>query len=102
MLTICQYSNQDLARYYRRSLKLTQRLKSSERSLASMARDNEDRIVQLQNRVDDMNSEVAKQRKEIQEYKGKERNSLEQIGAVNIYIIVTRSKTTNITVFEIA
>jgi hypothetical protein len=67
-----------------------------------MARDNEDRIVQLQNRVDDMNSEVAKQRKEIQEYKGKERNSLEQIGAVNIYIIVTRSKTTNITVFEIA
>ena len=78
-----EYSNQDLARYYRRSLKLTQRLKSSERSLASMARDNEDRIQELQNRVDDMNLEVAKQRKEIQEYKGKERNSLEQIGAVS-------------------
>jgi hypothetical protein len=48
-----------------------------------MARDNEDRIVQLQNRVDDMNLEVVKQRREIQEYKGKEKNSLEQIGAVS-------------------
>lgn len=49
-----------------------------------MARDNEDRIVQLQNRVDDMNLEVGKQRREIQEYKGKEKNSLEQIGAVSM------------------
>jgi t-SNARE complex subunit (syntaxin) len=64
-------------------LKLTQRLKSSERSLASMARDNEDRIVELQNRVDDMNLEVVKQRREIQEYKGKEKNSLDQISAVS-------------------
>lgn len=64
---------------------MTQRLKSSERNLASLARDNEDRIVQLQNRVDDMNLEVGKQRKEIQEYKGKERNSLEQISAVKFY-----------------
>jgi predicted nucleic acid-binding Zn-ribbon protein len=47
-----------------------------------MARDNEDRIVHLQNKVDDMNSEVAKQRREIQEYKGKEKNSLDQISAV--------------------
>lgn len=49
-----------------------------------MARDNEDRIVELQNRVDDMNLEVVRQRKEIQEYKGKEKNSLEQISAVSI------------------
>lgn len=49
-----------------------------------MARDNEDRIVELQNRVDDMNLEVVKQRREIQEYKGKEKNSLEQIGAVSV------------------
>jgi len=48
-----------------------------------MARDNEDRIVQLQNKVDDMNMEVAKQRREIQEYKGKEKSSLDQISAVS-------------------
>ncbi|KAK4518891.1 putative DNA helicase ino80 [Mucor velutinosus] len=89
-----EYSNQDLARYYRRSLKLTQRLKSSEKSLASMARDNEDRIVQLQNKVDDMNMEVAKQRREIQEYKGKEKSSLDQISALEAHISnIQRSET---------
>lgn len=72
-----------MARYYQRSLALTNRLRSSEKSLASMARDNEDRIVQLQNRVEDMHQEVVKQRKEIQEYKGKEQKSLEQISAVS-------------------
>ncbi|CAO0798312.1 unnamed protein product [Mucor circinelloides] len=89
-----EYSNQDLARYYRRSLKLTQRLKSSEKSLACMARDNEDRIVQLQNKVDDMNMEVAKQRREIQEYKGKEKSSLDQISALETHISnIQRSET---------
>ncbi|KAL0141579.1 hypothetical protein V8B55DRAFT_1490392 [Mucor lusitanicus] len=89
-----EYTNQDLARYYRRSLKLTQRLKSSEKSLASMARDNEDRIVQLQNKVDDMNMEVAKQRREIQEYKGKEKSSLDQISALETHISnIQRSET---------
>lgn len=71
-----------VAQYYRRSIELTRRLKISERSLASMTRDNEDRIVQLQNRVDDMNQEVVKQRREISEYKNKEKNSLEQISTV--------------------
>lgn len=61
---------------------MTRRLKLSERNLASMTRDNEDRIVQLQNRVDDMNQEVVKQKREILEYKNKEQNSLEQISAV--------------------
>ncbi|KAI7901039.1 uncharacterized protein BX663DRAFT_516112 [Cokeromyces recurvatus] len=89
-----QYSSQDLAQYYRRSLKLTQRLKCSERSLASIARDNEDRIIELQNKVDDMNLEVVKQRKEILEYKGKERNSLEQISALESHIAnIQRSET---------
>jgi predicted nucleic acid-binding Zn-ribbon protein len=60
-------------------------LKSSERSLASLARDNEDKIVQLQNKVDDMNNEVIKQRREIQEYKSKEKNSLEQISTVRFH-----------------
>ncbi|KAI8065362.1 uncharacterized protein B0P05DRAFT_554035 [Gilbertella persicaria] len=90
-----QYTNQkEVARYYRRSLKLTQRLKYSEQSLASMARDNEDRIVELQNRVDDMNLEVIRQRKEIQEYKSKEKNSLDQIGALETHISnIQRSET---------
>lgn len=57
-----------------------------------MARDNEDRIIQLQNRVDDMNLEVGKQRREIQEYKGKEKNSLEQIGAVSSAFFDSKEK----------
>ncbi|CEI94314.1 hypothetical protein RMCBS344292_08526 [Rhizopus microsporus] len=89
-----QHSTQDLARYYQRSLALTNRLRSSEKSLASMARDNEDRIVQLQNRVEDMHQEVVKQRKEIQEYKGKEQKSLEQISALESHISqIQRSET---------
>ena len=48
-----------------------------------MTRDNEDRIVRLQNKVDDMNQEVVKQKREILEYKSKEKNSLDQIGAVS-------------------
>lgn len=48
-----------------------------------MTRDNEDRITQLQNRVDDMTQEVVKQKREILEYKNKEKSSLDQIGAVS-------------------
>ena len=48
-----------------------------------MTRDNEDRITQLQNRVDDMTQEVVKQKREIIEYKTKEQSSLDQIGAVS-------------------
>ncbi|KAL0088964.1 hypothetical protein J3Q64DRAFT_1732550 [Phycomyces blakesleeanus] len=82
------------AGYYRRSIELTRRLKSSERSLASMTRDNEDRIVLLQNRVDDMNQEVIKQKREILEYKGKEKNSLEQICTLESHIAnIQRSET---------
>ena len=50
-----------------------------------MTRDNEDRIVRLQNKVDDMNQEVVKQKREILEYKSKEKNSLGQIGAVSCF-----------------
>jgi predicted nucleic acid-binding Zn-ribbon protein len=47
-----------------------------------MTRDNEDRIVVLQNRVDDMTNQVNKQKRELLEYKSKEANSLEQISMV--------------------
>lgn len=70
------------ARRYRRSIQLTRSIRRSEHSLTSLTRENEDRIVQLQSRVDDMNSEVARQKHEIQEYKKKESTSLQQIDAV--------------------
>ncbi|KAI8068221.1 hypothetical protein BC940DRAFT_273139 [Gongronella butleri] len=72
--------------YYRRSLALTQRLKQSEQSLASMTRDNEDRILVLQDRVDEMNDMVTKQKRELIEYKTKESNSLEQISMLEQHI----------------
>ncbi|KAI9264114.1 hypothetical protein BDA99DRAFT_48663 [Phascolomyces articulosus] len=89
-----EVSRPNVAQYYRRSIELTRRLKLSERSLASMTRDNEDRIVRLQNRVDDMNQEVVKQKREILEYKSKEKNSLDQIGALEAHIAeIERSET---------
>ncbi|CAO3598780.1 unnamed protein product [Absidia cylindrospora] len=72
--------------YYRRSLALTHKLKISEKSLARMARDNEDQILALQNRVDDMTNEVSKQKRELLEYKTKETKSLEQIGMLEAHI----------------
>ncbi|SAM07854.1 hypothetical protein [Absidia glauca] len=78
--------NDEFAQCYRRSLALTQRLKLSEKSLASMTRDNEDRIVVLQNRVDDMTNQVNKQKRELMEYKSKESNSLEQISMLESHI----------------
>ncbi|KAI7855303.1 hypothetical protein BDC45DRAFT_505896 [Circinella umbellata] len=89
-----EVSSPNVAQYYRRSIQLTRRLKLSERSLASMTRDNEDRIIQLQNRVEDMNQEVVKQKREIFEYKSKEKNSLDQIGALESHIAqIERSET---------
>ncbi|KAI8333317.1 hypothetical protein BC941DRAFT_434387 [Chlamydoabsidia padenii] len=76
----------EFAQCYRRSLALTQRLKLSEKSLASMTRDNEDRIVVLQNRVDDMTNQVNKQKRELLEYKTKEASSLEQISMLESHI----------------
>ncbi|KAI9311732.1 hypothetical protein BX666DRAFT_2031890 [Dichotomocladium elegans] len=84
----------NIRQYYRRSLQLTRRLKESERSVALMTRDNEDRILQLQNRVDDMTKEVTKQKREIQEYKSKEESSRDQIIALEEHIDrIERSET---------
>ncbi|KAI8098841.1 uncharacterized protein BX664DRAFT_8030 [Halteromyces radiatus] len=84
----------EFAQCYRRSLALTQRLKLSEKSLASMTRDNEDRILVLQNRVDDMTNQVNKQKRELLEYKTKEINSLEQISMLESHIdTIQQSKT---------
>lgn len=73
---------EQMSLYYQKTLLLTKRLKESERSLASMTQDNETRIAQLQTFVDDMNNNINNQKKEIMEFKGKEKNSLDQISAV--------------------
>lgn len=73
---------EQMSLYYQKTLQLTKRLKESERSLANMAYENESRITHLQSFVDEMNANINNQKKEIIEYKGKEKNSLEQIIAV--------------------
>ncbi|KAI7874665.1 hypothetical protein K492DRAFT_240730 [Lichtheimia hyalospora FSU 10163] len=83
------------AKRYRRSIQLTRSIRRSERNLASLTRENEDRIVQLQSRVDDMNSQVARQKHEIQEYKKKESTSLQQIDALEAHIASIESTETN-------
>ncbi|CDH60915.1 hypothetical protein RO3G_00813 [Lichtheimia corymbifera JMRC:FSU:9682] len=83
------------ARRYRRSIQLTRSIRRSEHNLTSLTRENEDRIVQLQSRVDDMNSEVARQKHEIQEYKKKESTSLQQIDALEAHIASIESTETN-------
>ncbi|KAH8554182.1 hypothetical protein BGW37DRAFT_245354 [Umbelopsis sp. PMI_123] len=77
---------EQLSLYYQKTLQLTKRLKESERSLASMTQENETRIAQLQTFVDDMNNNINNQKKEILEFKGKEKNSLEQISALEAHI----------------
>jgi hypothetical protein len=49
-----------------------------------MAHENESRITQLQTFVDEMNNNINNQKREIIEFKGKEKNSLDQISAVNM------------------
>ncbi|CAO3640678.1 unnamed protein product [Cunninghamella blakesleeana] len=84
----------EFAQCYRRSLALTQRLKLSEKNLATMTRDNEDRILVLQDSVDEMTEQLNKQKREIMEYKSKEVNSLEQISMLESHIAkIERSET---------
>ncbi|CAO3635543.1 unnamed protein product [Cunninghamella echinulata] len=84
----------EFAQCYRRSLALTQRLKLSEKSLASMTRDNEDRILVLQDRVDEMTEQLNKQKRELTEYRTKEVNSLDQISMLETHIAkIERSET---------
>ncbi|KAG2174301.1 hypothetical protein INT43_004324, partial [Umbelopsis isabellina] len=82
---------EQMSLYYQKTLQLTKRLKESERSLANMAYENESRITHLQSFVDEMNANINNQKKEIIEYKGKEKNSLEQIIALEAHIAQIQS-----------
>ncbi|KAJ2960089.1 hypothetical protein NQZ79_g4486 [Umbelopsis isabellina] len=82
---------EQMSLYYQKTLQLTKRLKESERSLANMAYENESRITHLQSFVDEMNANINNQKKEIIEYKGKEKNTLEQIIALEAHIAQIQS-----------
>ncbi|PKK70038.1 hypothetical protein RhiirC2_747285 [Rhizophagus irregularis] len=71
-----------LSRLYRHTVDLTKRLKESERHLASVARQHEDRIEELQNKLDETKADLATKKREIQDHKSKEKTNLHQISAL--------------------
>ncbi|CAB4431431.1 unnamed protein product [Rhizophagus irregularis] len=71
-----------LSRLYRHTVDLTKRLKESERHLASVARQHEDRIEELQHKLDETKADLATKKREIQDHKSKEKTNLHQISAL--------------------
>ncbi|ORX96195.1 hypothetical protein K493DRAFT_407320 [Basidiobolus meristosporus CBS 931.73] len=61
------------------SLELNKRLHQTEKNLTLSVRQHEERISELQSRVDDMKTELTVKKREIQEYKGNEKAHLQQI-----------------------
>ncbi|CAG8497867.1 4314_t:CDS:10 [Cetraspora pellucida] len=68
-----------LSRLYRHTVDLTKRLKESERHLASVARQHEDRIEELQHKLEDTKADLMAKKREIQDHKNKEKTNLHQI-----------------------
>jgi hypothetical protein len=52
--------------------------------LASVARQHEDRIEELQHKLDETKADLAAKKREIQDHKSKEKTNLHQISAVYI------------------
>jgi len=71
-----------LSRLYRHTVDLTKRLKESERHLASVARQHEDRIEELQHKLDETKADLAVKKREIVDHKSKEKTNLHQISAL--------------------
>ncbi|CAG8564695.1 7415_t:CDS:10 [Diversispora eburnea] len=71
-----------LSRLYRHTVDLTKRLKESERHLASVARQHEDRIEELQHRLEETKADLVAKKREIQDHKHKEKTNLHQISAL--------------------
>ncbi|ORX88862.1 hypothetical protein K493DRAFT_306241 [Basidiobolus meristosporus CBS 931.73] len=61
------------------TLALNKRLQQTEKNLTLSVRQHEERISELQGRVDDMKVQLTARRREIQEYKSNERAQLQQI-----------------------
>ncbi|CAJ0647164.1 12664_t:CDS:2, partial [Entrophospora sp. SA101] len=70
-----------LSKLYRHTVDLTKRLKDSERHLASVARQHEDRIEELQHKLDETKADLQAKKREIQDHKSKEKISSHQIFA---------------------
>ncbi|CAG8616355.1 19080_t:CDS:10 [Gigaspora rosea] len=70
-----------LSRLYRHTVDLTKRLKESERHLASVARQHEDRIEELQHKLEETKADLVAKKREIQDHKNKEKTNLHQIAA---------------------
>jgi myosin heavy subunit len=71
-----------LSKLYRHTVDLTKRLKDSERHLASVARQHEDRIEELQHKLDETKADLQAKKREIQDHKSKEKISSHQIFAL--------------------
>ncbi|CAG8488618.1 16339_t:CDS:10 [Acaulospora morrowiae] len=71
-----------LSRLYRYTVDLTKRLKDSENHLASVARQHEDRIEELQHRLEETKADLVAKKREIQNHKSKEKTNLHQISAL--------------------
>ncbi|CAG8500791.1 12211_t:CDS:10, partial [Acaulospora colombiana] len=75
-----------LSRLYRHTVDLTKRLKESERHLASVARQHEDRIEELQHRLEETKADLVVKKREIQEHKNNEKSNLYQISTLETEI----------------
>ncbi|CAG8511257.1 11972_t:CDS:10 [Gigaspora margarita] len=71
-----------LSRLYRHTVDLTKRLKESERHLASVARQHEDRIEELQHKLEETKADLVAKKREIQDHKNKEKTNIHQITAL--------------------
>ncbi|ORY00788.1 hypothetical protein K493DRAFT_312692 [Basidiobolus meristosporus CBS 931.73] len=69
------------------SLELNKRLHQTEKNLTLSVRQHEERISELQSRVDEMNTELTAKKREIQEYKSNEKAHLQQIGMLESEIV---------------
>jgi hypothetical protein len=71
-----------LSKLYRHTVELTKKLKESERHLASVARQHEDRIEELQHKLEETKKDLLQKKREIQDHKSKEKTNLNQISAL--------------------
>ncbi|ORX96780.1 hypothetical protein K493DRAFT_300742 [Basidiobolus meristosporus CBS 931.73] len=73
-------------RLTRITVDLNKRLRQAEKNLSSSVRQHEDRITDLQNRIDEMHDELAMKKRDIQELKGSEKTHLSQISMLEAEI----------------
>ncbi|KAG9293928.1 hypothetical protein G9A89_019266 [Geosiphon pyriformis] len=78
---------EQLNRLYHNTSDLAKRLKESERNLANVARQHEDRIEELQHKLEETKQDLIQRKREIQDHKSKEKTNLHQISALESEIL---------------